>query len=137
MNDQPGNPAGVGGLLHGPRLARYAVAGGLSAFTHLGTLTFLVEAGAVRPVVASSVGFVLSILVSYTLQRGWVFASSTRHRTAVPRFLTATLVALALNTAVLTLGTEVLSLNYVVVQVVALILIPLSNYLINSLWTFR
>src|SRR5699024_6912188 len=93
--------------------------------------------GLAAPVLASTIGFVLSIVVSYTLQKLWVFSSTARHRTTLPRFLAATTVAMLLNAAVLTLGTEVFSIHYLVVQGVALVLIPLSNYLINSLWTFR
>lgn len=137
MSQPAGRRSAETGLLHGPRLLRYGVAGGMSAATHVGTLTLLVESGSARPVAASSIGFLLSVLVSYTLQKRWVFASPTRHRIAVPRFLTATLTALVLNTAVLWLGTEILSLNYLVVQLTALVLIPLSNYVINSTWTFR
>ncbi len=125
------------GLLSPGRLARYTVAGGLSALTHVGTLTLLVETGLAAPVVASTIGFVLSIVVSYTLQKLWVFSSTARHRTTLPRFLCATTVAMLLNAAVLSLGTEVFSIHYLVAQGVALVLIPLSNYLINSLWTFR
>lgn len=135
MTGGPGTPGA--GLLHGPRLLRYAVSGGLSALTHLGTLTLLVETGSARPVLASTIGFALSIVVSYLLQKQWVFASATRHRTAAPKFLVATAVGFTLNAVVLTIGTEVLSLNYLLVQAVALVLIPISNYLINSFWTFR
>jgi putative flippase GtrA len=124
-------------LLDTSRLLRYGVAGGLSMFTHVGTLTLLVEAVGMRPVWASSIGFALSVLVSYSLQKWWVFASGSRHRSAIPKFLVATCVALLLNAAVIAIGTDVLHVHYVAVQVVALVLIPVSNYLINSLWTFR
>lgn len=49
----------------------------------------------------------------------------------------ATTVALPLHAGVRALGTEVLDGHYVLVQVVALVLIPVSNCLINGLWTFR
>lgn len=124
-------------LLDASRLVRYAIAGGLSAITHVGTLTLLVETGAASPVIASTVGFVLSVVVSYALQKVWVFASTARHRSTMPKFLVATMTALGLNAGVLALGTEVLSLNYLLVQAVSLVLIPVSNYLINASWTFR
>jgi putative flippase GtrA len=119
------------------RLVRYGVAGGCAAATHLGTLTALVELAGERPVVASTVGYVLAVAVSYLLQRAWVFDRRGRHRRLLPRFLAVTGVGLALNTVVLGVGTEVLSLHYVAAQAVALVLIPVSNYLLNSLWTFR
>jgi putative flippase GtrA len=119
------------------RLFRYAVAGGLSALTHLGVLAFLVEAMSVRPVVASAIGFLLSILVSYTLQRSWVFDSSTPMWVSLPRFLAVIAVGFALNAAVMIAGTEVLDLHYLWPQTLVFFLVPLSNYSLNTLWTFR
>ena len=118
------------------RLVRYGISGGLSAGTHFG-VGLLLASGGVRPVVASTVGFVASIAVSYGLQHGWVFRSSAAHAVAGSRFLTVTAIAFALNTAILTLGTEVLRAPYPMVQAVALVAIPVVNYALNSRWTFR
>ena len=117
------------------RLLRYAVSGGASAATHFGVGLLLTHAG-VRPVVASAIGFVASILVSYGLQHAWVFRSSTGHAVAGTRFLTVTAAAFTLNTVVLWLGTEVLHAPFAVVQAVALVAIPVLNYTLNSRWTF-
>jgi putative flippase GtrA len=125
------------GLLDVRRLLRYALAGGASAFTHLGVTALLVEVAGQRPVIASTIGFVASIAVSYLLQRRWVFHSQVPNRLAVPRFLTVTAVGFALNASILWIGTEVLEVHYAPVQLVALVAIPVSNYLLNSLWTFR
>jgi putative flippase GtrA len=125
------------GLLDVRRLLRYAVAGGASALTHLGLTALLVEAAGTRPVVASTIGFVASIAVSYLLQRRFVFHSQVPNRLAVPRFLTVTAVGFVLNASIVWVGTEVLHVHYAPVQLVALVAIPVSNYLLNSLWTFR
>nr|WP_296069851.1 GtrA family protein [uncultured Actinoplanes sp.] len=119
------------------RLIRYGVSGAASAATHFGIGFLLAEGGGVRPVVASTTGFLASIVVSYVLQHAWVFRSATRHAVAGSRFLTVTGVAFALNATVLWLGTEVLSAPFVLVQSVALIAIPFVNYVMNSRWTFR
>jgi putative flippase GtrA len=125
------------GLLDVRRLLRYGVAGGASALTHLGITALLVEVAAVRPVVASTIGFVASIAVSYLLQRRWVFHSQVANRLALPRFLTVTAIGFLLNGSILWIGTEVLDVHYAPVQLVALVAIPVSNYVLNSLWTFR
>jgi putative flippase GtrA len=119
------------------RLLRYAVSGGASALTHFGLGLALAEGLHVRPVAASTTGFVASILVSYVLQHAWVFRSTTGHAVAGSRFLTVTAAAFALNTVVLWIGTEVLAAPYPVVQAVALAAIPVLNYTLNSRWTFR
>ncbi|MGX6604161.1 GtrA family protein [Micromonosporaceae bacterium Da 78-11] len=119
------------------RLVRYGISGGASAGTHFGVLLALAEGLHVRPVLASTIGFLASILVSYALQHAWVFRSSAGHAAAGGRFLTVTAIAFGLNTVILWLGTEVLPGPYPVVQAVALVTIPVVNYSINSRWTFR
>jgi putative flippase GtrA len=119
------------------RLLRYAVSGGASAATHFGLGYALAEALHVPPVPASTAGFLASILVSYALQRAWVFRSTATHAVAGSRFLAVTAGAFALNTIVLWVGTGLLHGPYPVVQAVALVAIPVLNYSINSRWTFR
>jgi putative flippase GtrA len=119
------------------RLVRYGVSGGASALTHFGVLVVLAEGLHVWPTAASTAGFAASIVVSYVLQRTWVFRSDTRHVVAGTRFLTVTAVAFALNTGIVFAGTELLHLPYGWVQVVALTVIPLVNYTLNSRWTFK
>ena len=119
------------------RLVRYGVSGGASALTHFGVGLAFAAGLHVRPVVASTVGFVASILVSYALQHTWVFRSAVGHAVAGGRFLTVTAVAFGLNTAILWLGTEVLPGRYPVVQAVALVAIPVVNYSLHARWTFR
>jgi putative flippase GtrA len=117
------------------RLFRYAVSGGASAATHFGVGLLLASAG-VRPVPASTAGFVASIVVSYALQHAWVFRSAAGHAVAGSRFLTVTAAAFLLNTAVLWVGTELLNGPFALVQAVALVAIPILNYTLNSRWTF-
>lgn len=114
-------------------LLRYAVSGAASALTHTGLGFVLAHAVGLPPVAASSAGFAVSVLVSYGLQRTWVFRSSTAHRSAGTRFLTVTAVAFTLNAAILGL----VSGPYLMVQVMALVAIPAVNYALNSRWTFR
>lgn len=119
------------------RLIRYGIAGGASALTHFGVGLALAEGLGVRAVVASTAGFAASVLVSYVLQHLWVFRSAATHVVAGPKFLTVTAAAFALNTVVLWLGTEVVAGPYPLVQGIALVLIPVLNYSLNSRWTFR
>lgn len=119
------------------RLVRYGVSGGASACTHFGVGFVLAEGAQVRPLAASTAGFAASVVVSYTLQHAWVFRSTTRHSVAGVRFLTVTMAALALNSAILWLGTEILRAGYPIAQAVALVAIPVLNYALNSRWSFR
>ena len=115
------------------RLLRYGVSGATSALTHLSVGLLLAGPLDVPAVPASVTGFGASVLVSYGLQRSWVFRSSAGHARAGGRFLTVTAVALALNTVIVGLVTG----PYPLVQGLALVAIPVVNYALNSRWTFR
>jgi putative flippase GtrA len=100
-------------------------------------LDLLVERFALQPVAASTLGFAASVVVSYLLQACWVFDTGRPFRTTFPRFVAVVLIGLALNGSIMWVGTEALTQHYLVPQLVALVLVPLSNYTLNSLWTFR
>ncbi|MEV6595226.1 GtrA family protein [Actinoplanes sp. NPDC051346] len=118
------------------RVLRYGVSGAASTFTHLGVALALHDGAGLWPVVASTAGFVASIVVSYTLQRNWVFRSAVGHGVGAARFLTVTAVAWTVNTVIVGTGTSVLGLPYPYVQAVAIVIIPVVNYALNSRWTF-
>jgi len=119
------------------RVLRYGVAGATSALSHLVTTVVLVESAGFEPTVASALGFGVSVIVSYVLQRAWVFRSARRHREAIPLFLGVVLVAGNVNVVIVAVGTNALGLAYVIPQTVALVVIPIVNYVLNSLFTFR
>ncbi|MFI5931311.1 GtrA family protein [Actinoplanes sp. NPDC051494] len=118
------------------RLVRYGLSGSASAVTHLGLALALHEGAGFTPVLASGIGFVASIVVSYVLQRNWVFRSRTTHVTGGAKFLAVTAVAWTVNTVVVWAGTAILHAPYRHVQVAALFLIPVFNFALNSRWTF-
>ncbi|WIM95462.1 GtrA family protein [Actinoplanes oblitus] len=118
------------------RLVRYGLSGAASTVTHFGIGLLGVHLLHLRPVVASTAGFLAGVVVSYLLQRGWVFRSAAGHALAGSKFLVVTGVAVTVNTLVLWLGTEVLAVPYPIVQPLALTLIALVNYSLNARWTF-
>jgi putative flippase GtrA len=118
------------------RIARYGISGVLSAATHLVVGLAASTLLGFPPVPASTVGFAASVAVSYLLQRAWVFRSGVAHTVTGPRFLTVTAAAFGLNTTILWVGASLLGGGYAVVQIVAILLIPGLNYLLNSRWTF-
>lgn len=119
------------------RLTRYGLAGGLSLLTHLTVLIVLVELAGAPPVLASTLGFIASFLVSFALQHRWVFEHENPVLHTLPRFVLVTLIGLGLNALVMALGHSVLDINYLLTQAVAFVMIPVSNYLLNRRWTFN
>ena len=112
------------------RLVRYGFVGLLGASLHFGTLIILVRAG-MPPVPASAIGFVITVLVSYLLNYYWTFEANLAHRSSLPRYIVITVSGLILNTSVMHLTVDVWRWDYRLGQTVAVILIPLSNFLFS------
>ena len=115
---------------------RYGLAGGLAAATHIVVLVVLTEFAMANPTLASAVGFGCSIPVNYALQHRFVFNRSRQHLRFFPRYVSITLLTLALNTGLFWLLTEGLGLFYVASQVVTIGLIVPLNYALNRCFTF-
>jgi len=88
-------------------------------------------------ILASAVGFVLGALVNYFLDYRYTFHSNRRHGEAIIRFFTIALVGLGLNTLIMSLAIDILSLHYLLAQVVATGLVLFWNFSRNRWWTFR
>jgi putative flippase GtrA len=119
------------------RLLRFGVAGVLATLVHFLTLILLVEIGRVSPVWATAFGSAVGALVGYVLNRRYTFNSRKPHRDAGPKFLTIALGTGLLNAMLVYVGTELLGVNYLLVQCVATLIVFLANFLLNSVWTFR
>lgn len=115
---------------------RFLIVGGIATGLHYVILVVLVRAGGVDVVVASSIGFALSALVNYALNRRFTFAARNAHRQALPRFFVTALAGLGINGVVVWLAHAVAGLDYLLAQVVATGVTLFWNFTVNRLWTF-
>jgi putative flippase GtrA len=119
------------------KFSRYAVVGIIGTFTHLGILAFLVEILHHTPIISSTIGFLVTVIISYYLNYNWTFRSKGKHLVVLTRYITVSLIGLCLNTGIMHLVVHVFSLWYGFGQMISIILIPLSNFFLNSKWAFK
>jgi putative flippase GtrA len=119
------------------KIIKYAVVGVLGTLTHFSILTILVEVLHCRPVVSSTVGFICTLIISYYFNYTWTFASKSRHIVTLPRYTTVSLIGLCLNASVMYIAVNIFNLWYATGQAVSVIIIPTSNFLLNSYWSFK
>jgi putative flippase GtrA len=119
------------------RVFRYGVAGLSATVLYFSAVALLVELAGVRPVPAAGVATVLVITASYVVNRGWVFGTDRSHASAFPRFLTASALSIVLNTGLMYLSVDVLGWWYAAGLVLATVVVPPTNFVINFLWCFR
>jgi len=115
---------------------RFAAIGGLATAIQYATLILLFQLELAGAVVASSLGFALSALANYALNRTFTFQSTRPHFEALPRFAAVALLGLCINAALVWAFHVTADLHYLVAQVLATCGTLLWNYSVNRIWTF-
>ena len=86
---------------------------------------------------ANLLGFIVSVLTNYYLNRRWTFRSTGAVATELPKFVTVSIAAYLVNLAVFTLARHGLDLSENVSQLVAIACVMPINFILNKLWSFR
>jgi putative flippase GtrA len=116
---------------------RHLIANGSGTVLYIGMVASLVELLSIDPIAAVVMSVVVFEIYTYLVNRLWVHAATSDHQQAVPRFIVVTLVALGLNTGIMWLTVDVLQLPYYWALVIATLVVPPTNFLLNYLWVFR
>lgn len=116
---------------------RFGLVGIVSTFTHVGTLAFLVELLNFPPIPASTIGFILAVVVSYILNHRFTFGAQGNHGIYFFRYLLVCLIGLSLNTGIMYLTVQVLEWWYLAGQLCTLAVVPVSNFALNRFWAFK
>jgi putative flippase GtrA len=82
-------------------------------------------------------GFIVSVLTNYYLNRRWTFRSSGAVSTELPKFFTVSIVAYLVNLGVFTVARHGLRLDDNVSQLIAIACVMPINFVLNKLWSFR
>jgi putative flippase GtrA len=82
-------------------------------------------------------GFVVSVLTNYYLNRRWTFRSSGAVKTELPKFFTVSVIAYLVNLGVFTFARHGLHLDDNLSQLVAIVCVLPINFVLNKLWSFR
>jgi len=118
------------------RMIRFALVGLLATGAYYAILCILVELLAVGVLVATSLAFIVVTVENYFLHYHWTFRSKSPHARAFPAFLSMNVVGFGMNWAIMFAGTQLLNLNYLLVQAMAIAAIVAWNFIASSLWIF-
>lgn len=118
------------------QMIRYAGAGGVSAIGHYSSLIIAVEWGQMNPVIAAVLASVVGAVINYLVNYHLTFSSDAPHMRSVLRFCAVAATGMGWNAAIMWIGTQWMSINYLVTQVVATVLVFFWNFFNNRRWTF-
>lgn len=116
---------------------RYAIVGLIGTGLHTSILVLLVENFSLNPLFSTSTGFIASFIVSYCLNYKWTFRSQLGHFGVLIRYFAVSISGLVLNLLIMFTIVNILKSWYIIGQIISIIVIPISNYLLNSRWSFK
>jgi putative flippase GtrA len=119
------------------RLIRHLLSGGIGTVLYAGSVAFFVEVLNVHPVYGAFFAFIILEVYTYIVYRIWVYNPSNRHIQAIPRFIIVIFVALFLNMGIMYLVVEVLNWWYGFGILCSVIIVPITNFLLNYYWVFN
>ena len=121
------------------KLIRYLISGGTAALVNWVTLYLLVHVGTMHYLYASVLAFIVSIGASFAMQKFWTFRDNLMHdiRMQFSRYLIVILLSLVLNTALVYLLVEKMSVWYLLAQVIATVIIAITNFFCYKHFVFR
>lgn len=116
------------------QFSRFFIVGALSALIQFSILISLVEFLFIKPIWASTFGYIAGALVNYTLNHYFTFKSSLSHKKSLVRFTLNSLFGLFLN--FLLMKIFLIYYVYILSQILASGVILFWNFLIHRYWTF-
>jgi putative flippase GtrA len=120
-------------LLH--KFMKYSVVGCVSILIYFLSVFVLVELLEKNPLFGTAVSFVIMSYFSFILNRKFTFGSDFSYDKLL-RFLAVSAIGFTLNFLIMYLVVNVLSLHYVIGEVVTTLVIPVINFILNNYWTF-
>jgi putative flippase GtrA len=117
------------------RIAKFAVVGVANTIVTFASYAVLIALG-VTYLVAGPIAWTLGVLHGYTWNRIWTFGRASHRYSLMGRYFAVGAIGLALNTALLLLVVEVLDVQRLLAELIALPLVVLTTFLLNRYWVF-
>lgn len=115
----------------------FSCVGATGTLLHYAVLVLLTGFLQMNAVVGSSVGAIVGAVVNYLLNYRFTFRACEAHRSAVPRYVAAAILAFAANAACMAFFISEMRLHYLPAQIASTVIVLFSNFLVNRFWVFR
>lgn len=119
------------------RILKFGVVGSLCFVIDFGTTYVCKERLRLNKFIANAIGFIISVMVNYTLNKYWTF-QATNSATGVEflKFIAITSFALIINSIIIYLLNVKIKMNFYLCKLVAVFVVMFFNYSMHSLYTF-
>ena len=115
------------------RISRFLTTGGLAAAVDYLSFLVLVFALPLASIfVPQTISFMMGFVVSFTLNRKWVFKSTGSSKRQLVSYSVLALINLVLSNAVMWTFVDVFGLNSIIAKFLVIVMVALWNYFIFS-----
>ncbi|MGM5485372.1 MAG: GtrA family protein [Nanobdellota archaeon] len=121
------------------RFIKFAIVSGIGMVVNLSVLYLLTDIFNVFYLLSESVAFVMAATNNFLLNNRWSFRQWHKGNNKIKymKFMAIASLCLVLNLSALYALTDLVGIYYMYSQVIASILVLLTSFTLNSLWTFR
>jgi len=116
------------------QFSRFFIVGALSAFIQFSILISLVEFIFIKPIWASTCGYIAGAAVNYSLNHYFTFKSNFSHKKSLVRFTLNSMFGLLLNFFLM--KAFLVDYTYIFSQILVSGIILFWNFLAHRYWTF-
>ena len=125
----------VQGFDRNMQFVKFLSVGAIGTALHYTILVILVSGQEIDPAMGAMVGATGGAAFNYWLNHRFTFRSDRLHQEALPRFILLAGIGILLNGIIVKLLT-LASVNYLVSQIGATLLILILNFFLSKLWIF-
>ena len=118
------------------KFIKYSIVGCISVLIYFLSVFVLVELFDKDPIFASTLSFIIMTYISFLLNKKYTFGSDFSYNKLV-RFLVVSAIGFTLNFGIMYLVVSILSLHYVIGELLTTLIIPIINFILNNYWTFK
>lgn len=118
------------------QLLRFTGIGGFCTVVQYIIMWLLTEILSVPPVTSSTVGYIISAIINFQLNKKYTFRSNKNNSEAIPRFIMVVIIGVFINGLSLELLIRALNTHYLIAQIGATLITLIWNFFANRIWTF-
>lgn len=120
-----------------PQLLQFALVGGAAAATHLAVVALLVQAGALPPLAANVLAFLLAFVVSYNGHALLTFsAANARGWMVVGKYFAVACLSFVLNELLYWWLLHNLHWHYLISLFLVLVVVAVATFVLSKFWAF-
>lgn len=120
------------------RILKFGIVGSISFVIDFGTTYFCKERLKVNKFIANAIGFVISVIVNFSLNKYWTFNTTTsNYGVEFIKFIAITSFALIINSILIYLFNSKIKMNFYLSKLIAVFIVMFFNYSMHSIYTFN